>query len=454
MSRSRCQRVSCPGDSSPDSRESLPDRRRCASCGVSRLERSSIAAGRKRAARVTSLRGRALAVAAAGALLSTQAPAADSLGEAVRDSTWLLDWRLRQETVEQGGFANDANAVTSRLRAGLETAPLGATRMLVEAVGVADIRDDYNSTTNGNTAYPVVADPGDLVAINRFAFINESLRNTTWTIGRQRNIHDNARFVGNVGWRQNEQTYDAVRMQYAGSSIEAELTYAAQVNRIFGPDSPAGRWSGDVVMAQLAHAFSAGKLTGFQYSLDIDEAPALSTRTAGLRFAGSTAVADLDLTYLVGIARQADAGANPASFSETYYVAEGGVGLARLEAEIGYELLGGNGTSAVTTPLATLHAFQGWADRFLATPARGLADGYAKLGYGFGAAGPFTRLDLTAVYHAFSTDAGSADLGNETDLSLVARTERLALTLKYASFDGDAPLADADKAWLSLEYSW
>lgn len=396
---------------------------------------------------------RAIALIAGAAVCGT-APAADSLGRALEQATGLVDWRLRQESVDQDGFASDADAITSRLRAGFETAPLGATRLLVEAVGVAAVRDDYNSTTNGNTAFPTVADPSGFAAVNRFALTNESLANATWTIGRQRIIHDDARFVGNVGWRQNEQTYDAVRMQYAGRALEADVAYASQINRIFGPDSPAGRWSGDVIMTRLAYPLGPGTLTGFHYLLELDAAPGLSTRTTGLRFAGMRPAGGFDVTYVVSAARQADAGANPATFAETYLMGEAGIERDKLRAALGYEQLGGNGASAVTTPLATLHAFQGWADRFLATPASGIRDRYVRFGYALGSAGPFTRLDLTAVHHRFDADAGSADLGRETDLSFVARAGQFALTLKHARYTADPPLADTSKTWLSLDYSW
>ena len=39
-----------------------------------------------------------------------------------------------------------------------------------------------------------------------------------------------------------------------------------------------------------------------------------------------------------------------------------------------YESLEGNGARGFSTPLATLHAFQGWADVFLNTPADGVDD--------------------------------------------------------------------------------
>ena len=45
------------------------------------------------------------------------------------------------------------------LTAGYETAPLKATTFLAEAVVIDALVDDYNSTTNGETQYPVVADP-------------------------------------------------------------------------------------------------------------------------------------------------------------------------------------------------------------------------------------------------------------------------------------------------------
>ena len=47
----------------------------------------------------------------------------------------------------------------------------------------------------------------------------------------------------------------------------------------------------------------------------------------------------------------------------------------------GIEYLEGNGTIGFSTPLATLHKFQGFADVFLTTPASGITDAYGKLGY-------------------------------------------------------------------------
>ena len=59
--------------------------------------------------------------------------------------------------------------------------------------------------------YPVVADP-ESYEINRLQLTNTSIIDTTITLGRQRIVLDDHRFVGNVGWRQNEQTFDALRV--------------------------------------------------------------------------------------------------------------------------------------------------------------------------------------------------------------------------------------------------
>jgi hypothetical protein len=120
---------------------------------------------------------------------------------------------------------------------------------------------------------------------------------------------------------------------------------------------------------------------------------------------------------------------------------------------LGYERLGSNGTVGFSTPLATLHAFQGWADKFLATPAAGIDDRYVKFGYPFRKRGPFTNLNALVWYHDFSSDRGSTHFGDEIDLQLVARTKKIALTLKYAAYGADRLFTDTDKLWVSVDYT-
>ena len=396
----------------------------------------------------------AIGLLLAGLACASAGSAAETIKDALGDSKPIIDWRIRYEGVDQAGIAESAEALTSRLRAGFQTGAWHATTLLGEAVWTDDLIDDFNSTTNGRTSYPVVADPGGFAAINRFALTNKSLEHTALTFGRQRIVLDDSRFVGNVGWRQNEQTYDGLRAQMDWSAVDLDLSYVSQVNRIFGPDSPVGKWSGDIVLANLSASLPIGKLTAFAYSLDLDEAAGLSSDTLGLRLSGSKALDKLSLLYTASLARQTDAGRNPADYAENYFLLEGGLRAGKFTTALGYELLGSDGVNAVSMPLATLHAFQGWADKFLATPAGGIADSYVRLVYQSGAHGPFENLNVVGVYHDFESDQGSVHYGSETDLSLVARFRRMTATLKYAAYDADSLFTDTDKLWLSLDYAF
>jgi hypothetical protein len=394
------------------------------------------------------------AVAFASAASTAPTYGAETFADALREGDAIIDLRARYESVEQGGFAEEADALTNRLRAGFQTAPLKGTAFLVEGVIVDDLVSDYNSTTNGQTEYPVVADPADFTAINRLALINKSLDRTTLTFGRQRIIHDDQRFVGNVGWRQNEQTFDALRAQWGSTKIKTDLTYASQVNRVFGPDSPQGKWEGDVVLANFAYTLPVGTLALFDYYLDIDGVAAASTNTVGIKLAGSKPVGKLTATYALAYAQQGEAGLNSIDLDADYALLEGGLNFAKVGVGLGYEVLGSDGTVGFATPLATLHAFQGWADKFLATPAAGIEDSYVRLNFPFGKRGRFTSVAAVAVFHDYDADFGSAHFGEELDLQLVARTERMALTAKYADYRADELFTDTDKVWVSVDYAF
>ena len=397
---------------------------------------------------------RRMATVLASAAALSPAHAAETWGQALREGDVIVDLRARYESVEQGGFASDAGALTNRLRAGFQTAPLKGTSFLAEGVLVDDLVEDYNSTTNGQVQYPVVADPADFAAINRLALINKSLERTTLTFGRQRIVHDDQRFVGNVGWRQHEQTFDGLRAQWGSPKIKTDLTYAAQVNRVFGPDSPQGKWEGDVVLANFAYTLPIGTLTLFDYYLDIDGVASASSNTVGVKLLGSKPIGKMTGTYALAFAQQAEAGANAVDLDADYELVEGGLTFAKFGVALGLELLGGDGVAAFSTPLATLHAFQGWGDKFRATPAAGIEDAYVRLSYPLGKRGRFANVAATAVFHDYKSDVGSTHFGEELNLQFVARTERMALTAKYADYRADGLFTDTEKVWVSVDYSF
>lgn len=374
----------------------------------------------------------------------------------VADSGVIFDNRIRYEAVEQDGL-EDAHALTVRTRLGWKSPVRSNFQVLVEGEAVGALVDDYNDTIHGPPGQAVVADP-ETIELNRAQVTWTGLPDTEVTIGRQRLILDNARFVGNVGFRQNEQTFDAVTVRTTALK-PATLTwvYVDHVHRIFGDDSPMGDWRSDSHLVNLALPTPVGRLTGYGYLLDLDDAPALSSATWGARLAGSRPLSpDLSANWTVEYARQTEHGDNPFDFAVDYVLASAGLTRGPLSGAVAFERLGDDGGRAFQTPLATLHAFQGWADVFLTTPPNGLRDLSATLSYAVASPPVGRSMALTAAWRDFADADGSTRYGSELDLSARAvLNARWAAELKTAWFDGAQPaFADRTKVWLSLEYNF
>jgi hypothetical protein len=367
------------------------------------------------------------------------------------EGDWIVDARLRYETVDQDGFANEAKALTLRARLGYETPAWQGFKALVEAEGVTALSDDYNSTTNGQVGYPVVLDP-EAAEINR-AQVSWTGEKASVVVGRQRVILGNARFVGNVGFRQNEQTFDAVRTAFKLTpTTTVTWVYVDRVRRILGDDSPQGEWDSDSHLVQVETPTPIGQLTGYGYLLDFETAPLQSSATWGARLTGSRPLASGPaVTWDAEYARQGDYGGNPVDFDLDYLALAAGLKTETRYAGVGFERLDGDGARGFGTPLATLHAYQGWADLFLATPASGLRDLNVKAGITLPVGA--RKLKLAAAIHDFTDADGALDYGREVDASAsMALTPALTLEFKAARFDGELPaFADRTKVWVTLE---
>ncbi len=374
----------------------------------------------------------------AGALLAPSVSAQDS-----GDDFWsrlkpYVDALLRNEVVDQANRPREANSWTFRLRAGLELKLSDTTTIAGDLDWVEVLNNDFNSTINGCTQFPVVGDP-QATELNRLYLTNTSIEDTKVTVGRQRIIFDDARFIGNVGWRQNEQTYDAIRVENNSlGDAKVDAVYLRRINRIFGPDSPVGRFRGDTFLLNVSKPTPIGKLTGFAYLVELEEALANSVQTYGARLTGKTKVTDgVDLSYVASFATQSDYQNNPIDFTADYYFAEGIFGANGFTGGAGYEVLTGNGTKGFATPLATLHKFQGFADLFLATPADGIEDLYFKAGWAKKNVGPFSSLRFVAAYHDFRAENVSLKYGTETNLLAVASFKNMTFLVKFADYNAD-----------------
>jgi len=383
----------------------------------------------------------------------------DSLVQALVDGKPIVDVRLRYEHVDQAGIPNNADATTLRARLGYETGTYADFSFLVEGEFVIGLgSEDYNDTINGRAAFPVVADPEDQ-QLNRAQLTYRGVPDTAIIVGRQRVILDNARFVGNVGWRQNEQTFDAAVIATTFiPNTTVTYGYVDQINRIFGTDSAVGR------LDTSTHLINA-KFTGFDnielgtyaYLLDVDRAAAASTATYGVRASGKFDLVENASLGLSGeYAHQSDRANNPRNVSLDYYRTEASLGYEGMAGLVGYEVLEGDGTVGFGTPLATLHAFQGWADVFLATPAGGIEDLYIKGAYNAGPVFGLAGLSGAIVYHDFEGERAGGDLGTEWDAVVTAKIDsHFAATAKYATYDGPTGgPADRDKVWFQIDYKY
>ena len=388
---------------------------------------------------------------AAAALLSLQPFVATSAEDATSVSQMFTDgsastfFRYRYEMVDQDGIDKDAGASTLKSRITWKSAAYNGFSAGLEVDNVTVIgNESYKTPTNGMAGYPIVADPKG-TDVNQ-AFLSYSTSSSKTTVGRQRILHAGQRFVGGVGWRQNEQTYDALTVSLPDvNSVKIDFSYIWNVNRIFGPINSsvqAKQWGSDSHALLASYSPAKGhSLTGYAYLLDFDNAAANSTSTYGVDYKGKLGSA----TLAASVATQSDYADNPASFDTDYLMAELSMPVNGVTVALGYELLGGDEGVGFKTPLATLHKFQGWADKFLGTPGTGLEDTYLKV------AGKISGIPVVVFYHEFSADEGGADLGSEVDIVGTYKINKnLSAQLKYASYSADTHATDTDKVWLTL----
>ncbi len=382
------------------------------------------------------------------------ADASERVADLIEKGSVNLALRYRYEGVDDDAFSKDADASTLRTRLTLASGSFMDFSGLLEFDNISEvIADDFDAgfgNTPNRTEYPLVADP-DGTEINQLYVDYDGVEHLKLRLGRQRITLDNHRFIGNVGWRQNEQTYSGLSAAWNRDNVHVSYAYIDDVRRIPGEEVPAGRDEQDnthFLNGRLDVA-GIGAISGYYYHIDSHDSPGFSTATFGVRLAGKQDLDNLAVRYAAELAHQRDAGDNPASYDANYYVLDGGIVLENVDVGIGWEVLEGNAgaaNEAFRTPFATLHAFNGWADKFLATPAEGLDDRYVK------AKATFGNLIAEARYHRFEGEDSGDDLGDEWNLQVGYQFEpRLRADLVFADFDGDDPrYSDTTKFWVMV----
>ena len=363
-----------------------------------------------------------------------------------------INVRARYEGVDKDNLLKDANALTTRLRLNYRTGKWQGWSAFAEYDHVFHLLRDFNAgggtTPAKDGVYQTVVDPkgSDLNQLYLDYSVSDDWK---FRVGRQRVNLDNQRYVGGVGWRQNEQTYDAFSVSSSAIPNTALLyAYVGQVRRILGQTSAAGSMNVDTHLLNAKVTINdSWSVTPYFYYIDNQDAAATSTATAGARLAGNVKVGEGKIGLVAELATQSDAGNNPVSYDADYahlsalWSMDNGLSLG-----LAYESLGTDSANfeSFRTPLATLHAFQGWADMFLTTPGAGIDDLYATVKFKAG------KWNLTGVYHDFSAETGSVDYGTEFDVSAATKlTKNYSLLFKGAFFSSDSlPYVDTNKFWI------
>lgn len=371
----------------------------------------------------------------------------------------MLDARLRWEDVNA---AKDADAVTLRTRFGFEASQkaLGLS-FLAEAQGTVALDKGYNAfpfvhpaSSQYRPADAVIADP-ESIELNRLQ-LQYKAKGLAVTLGRQRINLDDQRWVGNSGWRQNEQTFDAVRVEASKGPLAVDAIYADSQRTIYGSDAgPRHSFDGDFVLLGATVKQGPVAVKGFAYLVDYGDplAVANSSQTYGARANAALPVArGVKLNLMASYARQSSYKTTPFQFAADYWAGEAALAAHGFTATAGYESLGSDGgLHAVQTPLATLHKFDGWADLFLTTPAKGLQDAYGGLAYAFPGVKAVKGLNAAVTYHQFDSATGGVDYGHEWDMSAGIKTGKLTWLAKYAAYTARGFGADTKKFWLQAE---
>ena len=360
--------------------------------------------------------------------------------------TVAVSLRYRIEQSNDDAFNDDALASTLRTTLRLRTKALRGFSFLLEAEDVTPVGNDrtyrnlgYGELDNGVRDRPVIADPA-ITAISQAAARLER-GPVAFTLGRTKLLIGDQRFVGAVGWRQHHQTFDAADLD-ASLPSDWTLRYAflARAHRITGAGEPMGSH-----VIRVSGPAGPGDLALFGYLLDYDRPGAAtnSTSTWGASYNGSHDAGAASVLWELQYASQQEWADHPGNVDVDYQ--KTGIGFSRGDVSVRAvrEALDGDGAFAFRTPLATLHGFNGWTDKFLGTPASGLVDLYLRLDHNL------DTWNWTVRWHQFRSAVGSMDYGSEIDAMAVWNTPwKQDFGIKLAQYSADEWSTDTFKVWV------
>ena len=417
-----------------------------------------------------------LALAPVALLMTIQAASADeldNLGAAMHGGQTNFSLKARYESVETPTTpaVGQAKAMTMGYRFGYETGAYHDFAVNVQAQGVWGNKQYADGQSNSTQApgLNTVNDPAG-VNLSQAHLIYRGIADTTIKQGRQVLRYDDDRWVGNVDWRQNWQTYDATSV--TNKSIADTTVQAAYVTNVNRPSTDGASANGNAHMKSTLvnvnnKSLSFADIVAYNYRLDYtaaaQAAPTVmgSTNTTGVKLAKEGIdVAGFKLGWTGEMAQQKNFKQNTTNYTAKYTNIGASVGGSLGKLSIAQETLGSDNGVGLQTPLATLFAFNGWADKFLVTPKNGLKDSYIR------GRSNVAGIVVGADFHQFKSDAGSMNLGREVDLIAEKDLDKnFAVGARAARYKADAEsvganattgvtLVDTNKAWVYGTYKF
>ena len=388
----------------------------------------------------------------------------DGLADILFGGDFGIELRYRYQFIDEDAFDLDARASTFRGLVKYETKPFHGVSALGELRAVTRLGTSglFNDTIDVVPDRPAIPDP-EAAEIDQALFrFKDIVPDTEVTVGRRKVALNNQRFISTLPFRQNANSFDGVVIENNSiPNLHLHYSYALNFNRAFTDESPVGNF--DEANIHLAHGeYVFGdwlKLVGYGYILGIEEesfpnASNLATNTFGVNAKGKYDISDkFAFHYDLEYANQTDNSENSRDFNLDYFRIVPGVSYGPWRLNAGYEVLSGNGQQGFSTPLALLHAFNGYADIFVATPPEGLEDIYVNLTYkptyeGLSIGG-YNLLKDTAfhiAYHDFGAENSGIDYGQEIDISFKKKLYKgVGLVIEYAYYnaDFDGPVSPA-----------
>jgi hypothetical protein len=383
--------------------------------------------------------------------------------------TPLIDIRTRYEFADID-LLDPSHAWTFRERLGFKTKAWNGFSALVEGEFSQAVVDDFHGGAAGadpfDPANSPIFDP-ETHELNQ-GYLQYEGFNTTGRIGRQKIVYDNAAFIGNVGWRQNEQTYDALSLSNKSiGKLTLNYAYLNQINRVFGSDADAPLAPGFANVEDIAasvHLFNASyagiqgiTLGGYAYIMNFEDVSAWDNNTFGASAKGDlfgvTFYGELAWQDKAGVAGNEDAlyahvSATKKFGSEIFDFGALTIGIEHLDA--GFK-----------TPLATVHAFNGFADVTDAARISGAHNGLTDV-YISHTLPIFCGIKWMNVLHAMGDNGLGSGYGWEYDSVLTKKfDDHFTAIAKFALFEsegdiytGNSALPDATRFSVELNYTF